>query len=67
VDENLKRKMGVVRIIWSGHIGEAIRQRIELEKRREAAERLLEGLRAGKPVAPQGFINETIRKMREAR
>ena len=67
VDEDLKRKMGVVRINWSEYIREAIRRRIELEERREAAERLLDGLKARKHVAPKGFINETLREMREAR
>jgi len=67
VDEDLKRKMGVIRINWSEYIREAIQRRVELEERRTAAERLLEGLKTGKPVAPKGFINETIREMREAR
>jgi len=67
VDEDLKRKMGVVRINWSEYIREAIRRRVELEERRGAAEKLLEGLKKGKRVAPKGFINETIREMREAR
>lgn len=66
VDGELKRKMGVVRINWSEYIREAIRRRVELEERRSAAEKLLEGLRVGKHVAPKGFINETIREMREA-
>ena len=67
VDEELKRKMGVVRINWSEYIREAIRRRVELEERRRAAERLLEGLKMRKHVAPKGFINKTIREMREAR
>lgn len=67
VDEKLKRTMSVVKINWSEYIREAIRRRVELEERRRAAERLLEGLRAGKHVVPKGFINETIREMREAR
>jgi predicted transcriptional regulator len=67
VDEDLKRRMSVVRINWSEYIREAIRHRIELEERRGAAERLLEGLRVGKHVAPRGFINKTIREMRGAR
>jgi len=66
VDEELKKKMSVVRINWSEYIREAIRRRVELEKRRSAAEKLLEGLKARKHVAPKGFINETIREMREA-
>ena len=67
VDKDLKRKMGAVRINWSEYIREAIRRRVELEERRIAAEKLLEGLKTGKHVAPKGFINETIREMREAR
>jgi len=67
VDEKLKRTMSVVKINWSEYIREAIRRRVELEERRRAAERLLEGLRAGKHVVPKGFINKTIREMREAR
>ncbi len=67
VDEKLKRTMSVVKINWSEYIREAIRRRVDLEERRRAAEKLLEGLRAGKHVVPKGFINETIREMREAR
>jgi len=67
VDEKLKRTMSVVKINWSEYIREAIRRRIELEERRSAAKKLLEGLRAGKHVVPKGFINKTIREMREAR
>jgi len=67
VDEDLKRKMGLVRINWSEYIREAIRRRVELEERKSAAEKLLEGLKTGNHVAPKGFINETIREMREAR
>ncbi|PIX32154.1 hypothetical protein COZ60_00630 [Candidatus Bathyarchaeota archaeon CG_4_8_14_3_um_filter_42_8] len=67
VDEKLKRTMSVVKINWSEYIREAIRRRVELEERRSAAKKLLEGLRAGKHVVPKGFINKTIREMREAR
>lgn len=67
VDEHLKKKMSLVKINWSEYIREAIRQRIELEERRKAAEKLLESLKAGKHVVPKGFINKTIREMREAR
>jgi hypothetical protein len=35
--------------------------------RARAAEKLLEDLKARKHVVPKGFINETIREMREAR
>jgi len=67
VDGELRKRMGSVKINSSEYIRQAIRQRIELEERRKAAEKLLEGLKAGKPVAPKGFINKTIREMREAR
>lgn len=67
VDEDLKRKMSAVRINWSEYIREVIRQRVEFEERRSAAESLLQSLRVRKHVAPKGFINKTIREMREAR
>jgi len=67
VDEELRKKMGSVKINWSEYIREAIRQRIELEERRKAAEKLLEGLKTGKPIAPKGFIKKTLRELREAR
>ena len=64
VDEDLRRKMSEVRINWSEYIREAIRRRVELEKKRRAAEKLLEGLRLKRHVVPSGFINEAIREMR---
>jgi predicted transcriptional regulator len=67
VDEDLRRKMSEVRINWSEYIRDAIRRRVELEEKRRAAEKLLEGLRQKRHVVPSGFINETIREMREAR
>ncbi|MEM3365791.1 MAG: hypothetical protein QXM93_05160 [Candidatus Methanomethyliaceae archaeon] len=67
VDEDLKKMMGMLKINWSEYIREAIRRRVEMEVRRRAAEKLLEGLRAGRHVVPKGFINETIREVREAR
>jgi hypothetical protein len=67
VDEELKKKMSVVKVNWSEYIRESIRQRIELEERRIAAKKLLEGLKVRKHVVPKGFINKTIREMRENR
>ncbi len=67
VNKNLKRKMSVVRINWSQYIRDAIKRRVELEERRNAAKKLLEDLRAEKHVAPKGFINKTIRETRETR
>ena len=69
VDEELKRKMNAVKVNWSHYVRTAIQHRIEMEERRNAAERLLENLKARNPVlrAPKGFINKTIRETREAR
>jgi len=67
VDDELKEKMAELKINWSEYIRDAIRQRVELEKRRRMAEKLLVDLEKGVPQAPRGFINETIRKMRESR
>ena len=67
VDEELKKKMSVVKVNWSEYIRETIRRRVELEERRSAAKKLLEGLEVRKHVAPKGFINKTIRETRETR
>ena len=67
VDEGLKRRMRSVRVNWSEYIREAIRRRVELEARKSAAEKLLEDLKARKHVAPKGFIDETIKELREIR
>jgi predicted transcriptional regulator len=67
VDEELKRKMSLVKVNWSEYVRETIRRRVELEERKTAAKKLLEDLKAGKHVAPKGFINKTIREMRETR
>ena len=67
VDEGLKLKMRSVRVNWSEYIREAIRRRVELEARKSAAEKLLEELKARKHVAPKGFIDETIKELREIR
>jgi len=66
VDDDLRR-MREVKINWSEFIREAIRRRVELEERKKAAEKLLEGLRLRRCVVSTGFINEAIREMREAR
>jgi len=67
VDEGLKRRMRSVRVNWSEYIREAIRRRVDLEARKSAAEKLLEDLKARKHVAPKGFIDETIKELRENR
>ena len=46
---------------------EPIRRRVELEERKKAVEKLLDGLRLRRCVVPTGFINEAIREMREVR
>ena len=67
VDEDLRRKMSEVKINWSEYIRDAIRRRIELEEKKRAAEKLLDSLKKKRHVVPSGFINETIREMRETR
>jgi predicted DNA-binding protein len=67
VDEELRRRMSSIEINWSEYIREAIRQRIELKKRRNAAKNLLEELKEGKHAVPREFINKTIREIREKR
>jgi len=67
LDEELKQKMRKVKINWSDFVRNAIRQKIELEERRTATEKLLEDLKARKHVAPRGFINKAIRETREVR
>lgn len=67
VKDELKRKLKQIKINWSEYIRQAIQWKIDLEKRREAAKNSLRNLRVGKHVAPKGFINETIRKMRDSR
>jgi len=67
VDEDLKKKMASVKINWSEYIRESIHRRIEMEERKSAAKELLEGLRVRKHVAPRGFINKTLRELREGR
>lgn len=67
VDDDLKRRMKRVKINWSEFIRNAIAWRVEVEERREAGERLLEDLRAGRHTVPRGFINEELRRMRESR
>jgi predicted DNA-binding protein len=55
VDEELRRKMSSIRINWSEYIREVIRQRIELEERRNAAKKLLEELKAGETCGSKGI------------
>ena len=56
----------MIKINWSEYIREAIRHKITLEKKR-AAEKLLQDLKDKKYKVPKGFINNTIREMRETR
>ncbi len=67
VNKELKEKMSKIKINWSDYIRKAIQQKIILEERRKAAEKLLESLKTGKHAVPKGFINETIRRTRETR
>lgn len=67
VDKELKKRMKGVRINWSEYIRDAIRRKIELEERKEAARKLLQDLRDKKHVVPKDFINKSIREIRESR
>ena len=66
VDEELKRRMEGVNENWSAYLREAIRNRVEHEERRRAAERLLSDLRAGKRRVSRGFVDSVIRETRES-
>jgi len=65
VEEDLKRKMEGIKENWSAYLREAIRRRVEQEERREAAEKLLEGLKDNPMKVPEGFIAKAIRETRE--
>ena len=67
LDDKLKKKMATVAINWSEYIRRAIAARIELEERKNAAAKLLEGLQRGEHRVPKGFVNEAIRETRKAR
>ena len=67
VDEGLKRKMEKLNINWSSFIRETIKSKVELEERRQAAEKLLSDARIGKRVVPNGFIENGIKEDRDER
>ena len=67
VERELKERMKEIKINWSEFIREAIRKRIEQEERRKAVETLLRDLKNKRCSVPRGFINRTIREVREAR
>lgn len=67
VDEGLKRKMQSIKINWSDYIRRSIRRKIDLEERKEAARKLIEGLQGRKCSAPKGFINRALRESRDSR
>jgi len=67
VEKELKEKMKEIKINWSEYIREAIRQKIEQEERKRVAEKLLQDLKAKKHVVPKGFINKSIRELRDTR
>ncbi len=66
VDEELKRKMETVKENWSAYLREAIRNRVEREERKQAAQQLLGDLEENKRKAPAGFIDSAIREARES-
>lgn len=67
VDEDLKKKMKSVKINWSDYIRRSIRQRIDLEERKDAARNLIHRLNERKCEVPKGFIDRTLREARDSR
>ena len=67
VDEDLKKKMKSVKINWSDYIRRSIRQRIDLEERKDAARNLIHRLNERKHKVPKGFIDRTLREVRDSR
>jgi predicted transcriptional regulator len=65
VDEELKKKMETIKENWSAYLREAIRQRVEQEERKRAAEKLLEANSKDKLKVPLGYINRVIRETRD--
>lgn len=67
VEPELKKRMSEVDENWSALLRDAIRERLEMEERRNAARRLLNDMKAGKRRVPPGFIEATIREARDTR
>lgn len=67
VPAELKEEMSRVSINWSEYIREAIRRRVELERRREVAEDLLRDLVERRYSVTPGFVNEALRELRAGR
>jgi predicted transcriptional regulator len=67
LDDKLKRRMTNIAINWSEYIRREIADRIELEDRKKAAAKLLEGLQRGENRVPRGFVKGVIRETRKAR
>ena len=67
VDEDLKKKMKMIEINWSDYIRSSIREKIDLEERKEAARNLIDRLNENKYEIPKGFIDRTLREARDSR
>lgn len=67
VEPELKKRMSEVDENWSAYLRDAIRERLEMEERRNAARRLLNDMESGERRVPPGFIEATIREARDAR
>jgi hypothetical protein len=65
VQKELKKKMNETDINWSDFIRESIQHRIQLGERRKTGEKLLKHLSEKRDTVPKGFINKTIRQLRE--
>ena len=67
VDGDLKKRMKSIEINWSDYIRRSIRQKIDLEERKDAARFLIENLNENKYEIPKGFIKRTLREVRDSR
>lgn len=67
VDEDLKKRMKKIEINWSDYIRRSIRQKIDLEDRKEAARNIIGRLNERKYEIPKGFIDRTLREARDSR
>ena len=65
--KELRERMREIKINRSEFVREAMRKKVEREERRKAVETLLRDLRNKRCSVPRGFINRTIREVREAR
>ena len=67
VDQDLKKRMKSIDINWSDYIRRSIREKIDLEERKDAARDLIHGLNGRRYEVPRGFIDRALREARDSR